>query len=126
MTSGGSNIFIGAANNSSSGITSGNGNIVLGFNYSHVTGNLSNTFAVATSATLLLADGTSFRPQVPLKLLSSTVASLPSASTVGAGTEMWATDLSVAWNAANLFTTAAGSGSNGGRVVSNGANWVLA
>jgi hypothetical protein len=38
----------------------------------------------------------------------------------------WVTDSTTAFNVANFGTTAAGGGSNGARVVSNGTNWIIA
>jgi hypothetical protein len=75
---------------------------------------------------LLTADSTSVRPQRPLKLPSFTVSGLPSAAATGAGSMAWVTDSTLAFTAANFGTTAAGGGTNGSRVISNGTNWIIA
>jgi len=88
-------------------------------------GTLSLGFDVSGNP-LLAADSTSVRPQKPLKLPAFTVAGLPSAASVGAGTQAWITDSTAAFSAANFGTIAAGGGSNGARVISNGTNWIIA
>jgi hypothetical protein len=75
---------------------------------------------------LLSADSASVRPQKPLKLPAFTIAGLPSAASVGAGTEAWVTDSAAAFTAVNFGTIAAGGGSNGARVISNGTTWIIA
>lgn len=57
----------------------------------------------------------------PVKTLSTTVASLPSASTSGAGARAFVTDA----NATTFLSTVAGGGSNAVPVVSNGTNWLI-
>lgn len=65
--------------------------------------------------------GASFTFANPDKAASFTVSTLPSASTSGAGTRAYATDLTSLTNG----STAAGSGSSKGTVVSNGTNWIV-
>jgi hypothetical protein len=96
-----------------------------------------NALIISTSGTLSLgfdgnsnpllsADSTSVRPQKPLKLPAFTIAGLPSAAIAGAGTEAWVSDSAAAFTAANFGTIAAGGGSNGARVISNGTAWIIA
>ncbi|HEV7287719.1 hypothetical protein [Sphingomonas sp.] len=56
---------------------------------------------------------------MPPKLPSYTVAGLPAAATVGAGSKAYVTDL----NATTAASVAAGGGSNKGEVICDGTNW---
>lgn len=57
----------------------------------------------------------------PVKTLSTTVASLPSAATAGAGGRAFVTDAT----ATTFLSTVAGGGANAVPVVSDGTNWKI-
>ena len=57
----------------------------------------------------------------PVKTLSTTVASLPSAATSGAGARAFVTDA----NATTFLSTVAAGGANKVPVVSDGTNWLI-
>jgi hypothetical protein len=106
------------------GLTSGSGNTIVGYGLGSLS-NPSNTLILgAGGVQLLVADGTTVRPQKPLKAPSYTVSGLPSASTAGASARAWVTDSTVA-AAANFGATVAGGGSYGVPVYSDGTNWII-
>ena len=119
--SGSTNTILGY--NTAGGITSGAGNTVIGANLNSL-GNLSNTLVLGTGAgQLIVADGTTVRPQKPLRLPTYTVAGLPSASTVGVGSLAAVSDSTVAYSSASIGVTPTGGGSNAWPVWSNGSTW---
>jgi hypothetical protein len=126
LADGNNNIVIGSNTSGNSDIQGGSGNTIIGEGLTGF-GDISNRLILgAGGVQLIVADSSTVRPQKPLKLPAFTVSGLPSAATAGAGTEAWVTDSTAAFTAANLGTTAAGGGSYGARVLSNGTNWIIA
>lgn len=86
--------------------------------------NARSYFAGNTGFGTITAPTTTIDSSGPIRARSFTVATLPSASTSGAGAHTHVTDASLTY-AAGIGTTVAGGGANFVRVTSDGTNWKI-
>lgn len=86
--------------------------------------NARNYFAGNTGFGTVTAPSTTIDSSSPIRARSFTVATLPSAATVGAGAHTYVTDSNATF-AAGLGNTVAGGGANFVRVTSDGTNWKI-